>query len=72
MKPNKSHGGKRKGAGRKPAADLSHTKRFRATEFEWAEFLSLLDGDTRIDFLIVLDAVRRYFENVPARKPYVP
>ena len=63
--PKTKHGGKREGAGRKLAPNPIRTKKFRATKAEWAEFLSLLDGDARIDFIIVLDAVRRYFAGKP-------
>jgi hypothetical protein len=52
-----THGGKRKGAGRKPASNPVRTKKFRAAEDEWKEFLSLLDGDARKDFLTLLLAV---------------
>ena len=54
----KTHGGKREGAGRKPALMPVHTKKFRATETDWEEFLSFLSGDAEKDFLIVLAALR--------------
>lgn len=54
----KPHGGKRKGAGRKPAPDPVFIKKFRASKGERIEFLSLLTGDAREDFLIVFNAVR--------------
>ena len=52
-----THGGKRIGAGRKPAPLPLSTKAFRASPDEWKEFLSLLTGDARQDFLDVLDAL---------------
>lgn len=52
--PNKSHPGK---AGRKPALLPLHTKKFRATEQAWQEFLSHLAGDSQVDFEILLQAV---------------
>lgn len=55
---NISHGGKRKGAGRKPAPDPVFAKNFRASESERIEFLSLLTGDARKDFEIVFHAVK--------------
>jgi len=45
------HGGKRKGAGRKPAPEKSFLKKFRASEAERIEFMSLLANDAREDFL---------------------
>lgn len=56
----KTHGGKREGAGRKPALLPSFWKRFRATQEEWQEFLSLLTGDARKDFLTILEALRKW------------
>ena len=53
MKNNK-HGGTRKGAGRKPAPDPVFIKKFRASETERKEFMSLLTGDAREDFILVL------------------
>ena len=55
---NKSHGGKRKGAGRKPAPDPVFIKKFRASESERKEFMSLLTGDAREDFIMVLRSLR--------------
>ena len=52
MEDNKqSHGGKRKGAGRKASPYPKFLKEFRATPEEQAEFLRLLPGDSRDDFL---------------------
>ena len=58
MKNKKSHGGKRKGAGRKPAPDPVFIKKFRASENERIEFMSYLTGDARKDFEIVFNAVK--------------
>ena len=55
---NKSHGGKRKGAGRKPAPDPVFIKKFRASESERKEFMALLTGDAREDFILVLRSLR--------------
>jgi len=57
MKNNK-HGGTRKGAGRKPAPDPVFIKKFRASETERKEFMSLLTGDAREDFILVLRSLR--------------
>lgn len=54
------HGGKRKGAGRKPAPLPLRTKKLRATEEEWKEFLSYLTGDAQMDFFLLLVALRMY------------
>jgi hypothetical protein len=62
--PKPTHGGKRKGAGRKPALLPVFLKKLRATETEWREFLSLLTGDARKDFVILLDALKWYYKNV--------
>lgn len=56
--PKKSHGGKRKGAGRKPALLPSFHKKFRATDAERKEFAALLTGDARKDFVIILEALK--------------
>jgi hypothetical protein len=53
--PTKSHPGR---AGRKPALLPSFWKRLRATDEERAELASLLTGDARKDFLVILNAVR--------------
>jgi hypothetical protein len=53
-----THGGKRKGAGRKPALFPLFLKKLRATDEEREEFASLLTGDARKDFLVILNAVR--------------
>lgn len=52
------HGGKREGAGRKALPYPYFIKKFRATEAERNEFMSLLTGDARRDFEIVLSALR--------------
>ena len=71
MKP---HGGKRKGAGRKPAPDPVFIKKFRASKTERIEFMSLLTGDAREDFILVLRSLRsarsltpRALDTQPAR-----
>jgi len=53
-----SHGGSRKGAGRKPAPEPLFIKKFRASEIERIEFMSLLTGDAREDFILVLRSLR--------------
>jgi hypothetical protein len=53
-----THGGKRKGAGRKPALFPLFLKKLRATDEERAEFMSKLTGDARRDFVIILEALR--------------
>jgi len=58
LSASRKHGGKRKGAGRKPAPEKSFLKKFRASEAERIEFMSLLTNDAREDFLIVLAALR--------------
>ena len=55
-----THGGKRKGAGRKPALMPVRSKKFRATTKEWEEFLSYLTGDTTIDFEILLQSLMEW------------
>lgn len=55
-----THGGKREGAGRKPALLPLRTKKFRASDKDWQEFLSFLGGDAEIDFQITLVALRMY------------
>jgi len=57
-----THGGKRTGAGRKPALLPLHLKKFRASDKDWQEFLSYLTGDAAMDFLIILVALRMYDE----------
>jgi hypothetical protein len=53
-----THGGKRSGAGRKPAPFPHFLKKFRATDEERTALTELMTGDARQDFLIVLNAVR--------------
>ena len=53
----KSHGGKRKGAGRKPALLPFFLKKLRATNAERKRFTNLLTGDAREDFLLILNAL---------------
>ena len=57
-------GGKREGAGRPIIHNhpeiKERTKKFRATDEEWAEFLGLLPNDSREAFL----AIRRWFHYV--------
>lgn len=55
---NKNHGGSRKGAGRKPAPEPFFNKKFRASKTERIEFMSLLTGDAREDFILVLRSLR--------------
>lgn len=57
-KSKPSHGGTRKGAGRKPAPDPVFIKKFRASESERKEFMALLSGDAREDFILVLRSLR--------------
>jgi hypothetical protein len=64
--PKTTHGGKRKGAGRKPAPDPVFTKKFRASDNERIEFMSYLTGDARKDFVIVFQAVRASRSLTPA------
>ena len=52
------HGGSRKGAGRKPAPEPFFIKKFRASELERIEFMSLLTGDAREDFILVMRSLR--------------
>jgi hypothetical protein len=47
---NPTHGGKRKGAGRKPALLPFFNKKLRATQWERKDFMSFLSGDARKDF----------------------
>jgi hypothetical protein len=58
--PKSTHGGKRKGAGRKPALLPLFLKKFRATEVERREFMGLLTGNARKDFQIILAALRHW------------
>ena len=46
-KTNPTHGGKRKGAGRKPGSFPVFTKKLRATNKRKNEFMSMLTGDAR-------------------------
>jgi len=56
------HGGKRIGAGRKPASLPSFMKRLRATKEEREEFLSYLTGDARKDFELIIEALRSWIK----------
>ena len=58
--PNKKHGGKRTGAGRKSAFLPLHAKKLRSTDKEWEEFLSYLTGDATVDFEILLQALMEW------------
>jgi hypothetical protein len=60
-----SHGGQRKGAGRKPAPSPVFIKKFRASEAEKNEFMSLLTGDARQDFVVVFEALRSFRSLTP-------
>jgi hypothetical protein len=53
-----NHGGQRKGAGRKPAPNPVFIKKFRASEAERNEFMSLLTGNAREDFVLILRSLR--------------
>lgn len=55
-----THGGKRTGAGRKPAPLPYFLKKLRATDAERAEFLSMLTGDATKDFIILLNVLRQW------------
>jgi len=57
-KLSNTHGGRRKGAGRKATPEPVFEKRFRATEEEQKEFMSLLTGDARQDFILILEALK--------------
>lgn len=52
-----THGGKRKGAGRKSAPLPVFIKKFRATKHEIEYFKGFMSGNARKDFLIVLEAL---------------
>jgi hypothetical protein len=66
-----THGGKRTGAGRKPALLPLFLKALRATEEERKEFFSMLTGDARQDFLRILKGLR-HIETLSAyNKPSV-
>ena len=54
-----TRGGKRQGAGRKPSPAPLFFKKLRATETEGKEFLSLLTGDARRDFIRILEALKK-------------
>lgn len=54
--PQKSHPGK---AGRKATPEPVYLKRFRATVEEQKQFISMLTGDARKDFLIIMDALQK-------------
>jgi hypothetical protein len=57
-KPVTTHGGKRKGAGRKPGFFPVFVKKLRATEEERSMFNMYMTGDARRDFTEILDALR--------------
>ncbi len=61
MANNSGHGGKRKGAGRKPKSSQLplHIKKFRASSEEWEQFLNLLKRDSRRDFKLILGALKK-------------
>lgn len=53
-----SHGGKRKGAGRKPASEpVVFLKKFRASKLEQVKFKMFMTGDARKDFLYIIRAI---------------
>jgi hypothetical protein len=53
-----THGGKRKGAGRKPGSFPVFLKKLRANDLERAEFMDLLTSDARNDFLTLFAALK--------------
>jgi hypothetical protein len=63
MATKSTHGGKRERAGRKPVPFPLHTKKLRASEKEWQEFLSYLMGDARKDFIVILQALEKSLNN---------
>lgn len=56
----KKRGGKREGAGRKPASLPEFTKKFRASEDERNEFMDMLMGDATSDFIILINLLRTW------------
>jgi len=57
MMNKKTHGGKREGAGRKPAPEPEFNKKFRAYKGEREVFESFLTGDARKDFQLIIRAL---------------
>ena len=71
MTTKPTHGGKREGAGRKPASFPLFLKKLRATEEERVDFNTFMTGDARHDFIVILAALkyrrnklRKWSENV--------
>lgn len=60
MSSKNKRGGKREGAGRKPASVPAFLKKFRATDEERREFMRRMYGDSRKDFVMVLNAIRKW------------
>lgn len=58
MKQENKRGGKREGAGRKPAPFPVFQKKLRATEEERKELSTYLTGNARYDFVEILNALR--------------
>lgn len=58
--PKPTHGGKRKGAGRKPSPLPSFAKRLRASHNERKEFAEMLTGNAEKDFIILLNLLRSW------------
>jgi hypothetical protein len=58
--PASKRGGKREGAGRKPATFPLFLKKLRANELERREFMDMLSGDARNDFLILFAALKKW------------
>ncbi len=65
MANDSGHGGKRKGAGRKPMSSQLplHIKKLRASSEEWEQLLKLLQRDSRRDFKLILAALKRANKN---------
>jgi hypothetical protein len=53
MNNKPTHGGKRKGAGRKPALLPSFNKKLRASRGDRDDFMNMLTGDATEDFNIL-------------------
>ena len=60
--PKHTHGGKREGAGRKFTSEPVFTKKLRASKKEKKEFMALLTGDARKDFIRLSNALRFWSE----------
>lgn len=60
MSSKNKHGGKREGAGRKPAPFPEFQKKLRASEAERKEFMDMLTGDAASDFVILINLLRTW------------